>query len=271
MPVIAIVYIPKLEQAYWLDITRYLADHEDFIEDGPFTVKVSQNNVFDVRNFNLFHYSLNKYLNSYGDDKFFGRALKLLVDSKSVENRYDAIKSLFSFHRNKLETWYFLVTRFCFETDLKLQMALIYAYRHLLSHGDIWWHPGNIIESSISDEARQLIPNYFGYNEASKLLGQLGEGGISRGTVGYDVYLILKMLPDRIDYLKKIILTDDTPDEKRYWTAICLINEFQYYDLERAINFANSMFVNFPKSEFSEMFLEIKRSLKEFSIIDFTG
>ncbi len=272
LPVIAIVYIPKVHIAYWIDLTQYLTDNEEVIDNGPFVVHVPKDNIFNVQNFNLVHYNLTKYLNSYGDDKFFGRSLKLLADLNNAENRYDAIKSLFSFHRNKLETWYFLITRFCFEEDPKLQMALIYAYRHLLAHGDIWWHPGNIIESRTSKEAMQFIPTYFGLKEASKLLNHIDDdGGISRGTIGYDVHFILKLLPDRIEFLKKIILQSDTPDSKRYWAAIFLINEFQYFDLDRAINFTDSMRANFPDSNYAENFQDIKQSLIDFSNIDFTG
>lgn len=205
LPIIGIVYIPKLKEGYWVDITRYLAHNEDIIEDGPYIIKVPNENRFDLKSFTLFHYSLSNYLNSYGDDKFFGRALKLLADLKSPENRYDAIKSLFSFHRNKIETWYFLISKFCFEVESKIQIALVYAYRHILDHGDIWWHPGNIMENEIGKEARTLFSKFFGFKEAKKLLYLINEGGISRGSVGYDVNLILRLIPDRIDYLKQKI------------------------------------------------------------------
>ena len=272
LPVIAIVYIPSWETAYWADITQYLADNEDLIEKGPYTIEVSSDRVFDKDNFKLFHYHLLKYLSSYGDDKFFGRSLKLLADPDNVKNRYEAVKSLFSFHRNKLEAWHYLVTRFCFEQNEIVQIALIYAYRHLLKHGDIWWHPGNVIESTISKDAKQLLVDYFGYEEVSKLLNNIeDEGGISRGTVGYDVNFIIRLIPDRIDHLKKIILKNDTNDEKRFWAAICLINEFQYYDLERAINFTDSMRANFPDSTYNERFMDIKQGLLDCSEIDFCG
>jgi hypothetical protein len=271
LPIIGIVYIPKMETAYWIDITRYLAINEDVIEDGPFTIHVPIENCFDLKGFTLFHYSVNNYLDSYGDDKFFGRALKRLADLKNPENRYDAIKSLFSFHRDKIETWYFLISKFCFEVDSKIQLALVYAYRHILEHGDIWWHPGNIMEEEIGKEARTFFSKFFGFNEAKKLLYLINEGGISRGSVGYDLNLILRLIPGRIDYLKKIILNDDTPDDNRYWSATCLINEFQYRDLDRAINFTNSMITNFPKSEHIDDFLIIKEALTEYEGFDFCG
>lgn len=272
LPIIAIVYIPKESKAYWFDLTKYLANNEDIIESGPYTIQVSKSNLFDVQSFTYFQYSLSKYLRSYGEDKFFGRALKYLVDFKSENNRRVGIRSLFSFHRDKLETWYYLITRFNYEYDFDVQNALIYAYRHLLSHGDIWWHPGNIIEENISKEAKQLIPLYFGLNEIQKLLSHINEEeGISRGTIGFDVNFIIKLIPNRIEILKRIILQTETSDEKRFWAAVCLINEIQYTDLERAIAFANSMVENFPKSENVERFQLIQLTLMEESQIDFFG
>lgn len=272
LPVVAIVYIPQNEQAYWIDISQYLADEEEKIENGPFTIKIDKENIFDVKTFSLFHYRLTKYLSSYGSDKFFGRALKFLADYHYPENRFEAIKSLFSFHRNKIETWFYLITRFNFEENHKVQLALIYAYRHLLSHGDIWWHSGNILDDNISKEASKLVTKCFKISEVSKLLNHINnDNGISRGSVGYDVNLIIRLIPNRIDYLKKIILDIETSDEKRFWAAICLINEFQSYDLERAIHFAESMLRNFPDSEYADRFENIKQSLVELNIIDFTG
>lgn len=271
LPIIAVVYIPKNEKAYWIDITQYIVNDEDVIERGPYSIKINQANVFDSNNFSLIHYKLRKYLSSYGEDKFFGRSLKFLADLGSPENRYDAVRSLFSFHRDKLETWYYLISSFCFENDRKMQSALIYAYRHLLMHGDIWWHPGNVIESIIRDQANKLISKYFGLDEVSKLLNHINDDGISRGTVGFDVDLIIRLIPERIEFLKKIILNPETGDDKRFWSAICLINEFQEYDLKRAFHFAESMQNNFPASIHVDQFIDIKNTLAEFSNVDFYG
>ncbi|MGJ1265344.1 DUF4365 domain-containing protein [Sphingobacterium spiritivorum] len=271
LPIIAIVYIPQNEQAYWVDISQYLADDEEKIERGPFTIKIDKENIFDVKTFNLFHYQLTKYLSSYGNDKFFGRSLKFLADYQHPESRFEAIKSLVSFHRNKMETWFYLISHFCFEEDHNVQLAFIYSYRHLLSHGDIWWHPGNILDDNIRKQANQLISRYFNNAEVSKLVSHINDNGISRGSVGYDVNLIIRLIPNRIDYLKKIILNVETTDEKRFWAAVCLINEFQSYDLKRAIHFAESMMSNFPNSEYGDRFESIRDTLIEFENIDFTG
>lgn len=271
LPIVAVVYIPKDEKAYWIDITQYLADDEDIINQGPYTIKINKANIFDVKNFQLFHYELGKYLSSYGDDKFFGKSLRFLADFRSPENRYGAIRSLFSFHRNKLETWHYLISSFCFENDTKMQLAFIYAYRHLLAHGNINWHPGNIMDWTTRDEAKQLIPRYFGLNEISKLLNHIDEDGISRGSIGFEINFVIRLIPERVEFSKKIILNPETSDDKRFWTAICLINEFQEYDLQRAFYFAESMQTNFPNSIHVDRFIDIKKSLAEFANIDFCG
>ncbi|MFF5384324.1 DUF4365 domain-containing protein [Pedobacter suwonensis] len=271
LPVIAVVYIPQEEKAYWIDITQYLSNDEDIIETGPYSIKIDRSNVFSADNFKLVHYQLRKYLSSYGEDKFFGRALKFLADLDNPEKRYDAVRSLFSFHRDKLETWHYLVSSFCFEDDVKMQVALIYAYRHVLLHGDIWWHPGNVIDSMTTDKANRLISKYFGFNEVSKLMDHIDEGGMSRGTVGFDVNLILRLVPGRIEFLKKIILDPETSDDKRFWSGICLINEFQENDHQRAIYFAESMQNNFPNSIHADRFTDIKNTLIDFQYVDFCG
>ena len=271
LPVITVVYIPQESSAYWMDVTQYLNDNEDLIDSGPYTLKISKQNTFNVRSFTLLHRSLLKYQSVYGNDRYFGKALTNLTDQKPVELRYNAIKSLFSFHRNKPETWYYLITHFCFENDFDIQRALLYGFRHLPTHGDIWWHAGNIINDEITKYGCELITKTFKLREVDKLLNHIDDLGISRGSYGYDVNLILGLIPNRIDWLKKIILDPQTYDDKRLWAAICLINEFQYFDLERAINFAISMIDNFPKSNHIEHLSLIKESLIEHSFVDFTG
>jgi hypothetical protein len=271
LPIVGIVYVPSDKKAYWIDITEILQKNPNLVENGPYNIKISKTNIFDKDSFVSFFKKFSTYKDTYSNEWNLARALKGIVDFKPGAERFDAIKSLFYYHRDCKETWYYLIQLFRRETDLDIQRALIYAMKHLVSHGDIYWHKHNVIPQDIRLYGRSEIKGTFGQSEIFKLLGHIGEGGISRGSLGQDIYPLLDLIPEKIDCLKKIILDEKTTEEIRAWAGAIIINDFQHHDVERAINFCDSMINNFPSSGYTEWFQEIKHSIIEFGFVDFQG
>jgi hypothetical protein len=89
--------------------------------------------------------------------------------------------------------------------------------------------------------------------------------------MGQNIYPIIDLVKEKIDSLKKVILDKSTDDDSRAWAGIILINEFQRFDIDRAINFAESLIYNFPDSEYIEQFELIRDSLKNDGFVDFVG
>ncbi len=89
--------------------------------------------------------------------------------------------------------------------------------------------------------------------------------------MGQNIYPIIDLITEKIDLLKKVILDKATDDDSRAWAGVILINEFQRFDIERAIKFAESMICNFPDSEYIEQFGLIRDSLKNDGFVDFVG
>ena len=89
--------------------------------------------------------------------------------------------------------------------------------------------------------------------------------------MGQNIYPLIDLVPEKVEFLKRTILNKDIDDESRAWSAIILINEFQQYDINRAIKFAESMINNFPELERKEQFELIRDCLKEDGFVDFVG
>ena len=89
--------------------------------------------------------------------------------------------------------------------------------------------------------------------------------------MGQNVYPLISLVPNKIEYIKKIILDIKTTEKVRTWGAIILIDDFQQHDVERAISFCESMINNFPLAENKEWFLIIKETLIKDQYIDFHG
>lgn len=268
LPLAAIVYIPEDDLAYWIDLSCRLKDDN---LSGPYTIRIPKDNALKFDTFQNFYEHFSPYRYKYSSDWNFGKALKGLVPFNNSNTRIDSIKSLFYFHRNGIESWYYLVNQFSIENDFDIQDLLIYTLRHVINHGDIWWHKNNIIEESIRKATRQIITENFSKGEIAKLLRHIDENGITRGSMGQNIYPIIDLVPDKIELLKGIILDESTDDRSRAWAGVILINEFQYTDKERAINFAKSMVNNFPNSEHRDHFELIRDSLKNDGFVDFRG
>ncbi len=262
LPIIGIVYIPKENKGFWIDITHYLNENKNVIEEGPYNIKLKRENELSIISFKKIHDQLKKYISEYSQYWNFGKSLSLFVDEHDFEDRIQAIKSLFYHHRNRKETWYYLIRQFGIEEDKVIQRNLIHIFMYLEGHGDTYWHKGNIIDESIRKYGKNLLKKHFKEKELEILLNNIDEGGIARGTIGQDIHSLINIIPDRIELMKKIILNNKTPDQSRSYAGLLLINEFQNYDLERAKNFAQSMMSNFPKSENYRQFEMIKEMLE---------
>lgn len=271
LPIAGIVYIPGDACAYWVDITGFINENERLIQNGPYNIPIQSSNVFSPDSFLSFVERFASYRISYNADWHFGRALKDLVPSKTENVRADSIKSLFSFHRDQKEAWYYLIHQFRAEESMKIQHFLIHIYRYLLNIGDIFWHPDNYVPQEICDYGQSVVRQAFSFEEVRKLIRHIDDMGITRGAFGVTVHALIDLLPNKIDLLIKFIRDSETSDDQRCWAAIIVIDSFQRYDIERAINFAESMRINFPKSEHAERFIAIKEYLTKEGFFDFVG
>ena len=271
LPIAGLVYIPSEYKAYWVDITELLEETPSLVEKGPYTIQINKANVFDKPSFEKFFEKFLVYKDAYKKEWNLARSLKGIVDFKPKPERFDAIKSLFYFHRDCKESWYYLIQLFRRENDNDIQHVLIYTMRHLISHGDIYWHKHNIISEDIRQYGRSEIKATFKQPEIFKLLAHIDENGVSRGSIGQDIYPLIDLVPDKYECLKRIILDKGTTDEIRTWAGVIVINDFQYHDVQRAIYFCDSLINNYPESEKKEWFQNIKQTLIEIGHVDFQG
>lgn len=270
LPIIGVVYIPKQKTAYWIDITYHLKD-DNIISNGPYSIRVPSGQIFSIERFENLYTHLKKYKNVYRSDSFFGKAIADLVNINPYPRRYTAIKSLFSYQRDRLETWFYLINQFKIESDVEVQKILLYCFRHIVSHGDVYWHKGNIIDHEIRLYARGLIKQMYNFDDLYKLICLIGEDGISRGSIGQDIYEVISLIPNPVEGLKKIILNVEVDDDTRFWTAVILIDHLQDFDIERALNMTISMISNFPNSANLERYNYICQTLLDCGQVDFRG
>jgi hypothetical protein len=261
LPTCGIVYIPSHDKAYWIDIKSYIEERPQIINEGPYQITLDINREFNLESFALFHNNFKTYKNTYNTDSNFGKALKSLV-SNAAESRFSGIRALFSFHRDEKEAWFYIINHFTKEKDFNIQKYLIYLMSLIVGHGDIYWHKGNIINQESRTYAYRTIIENFTQHEVKRLLVNIDEDGINRGTIGQGIHAIIETIPNFISYLKTIIIKDDISDEIRANAAIIITYKLQFYDKPRAIRFCESMIEHFPDSEYKESFEIIKEQIE---------
>ncbi len=198
LPVIGVVYIPRLERAHWVDIKQYL---RQFPNESIIRFKATEANRLDGSTFRTRF--VPTLLNEVPDIPF-DQALTLLR-STHYDESYLGLVVLFRRYPNQAETWTELIEYFRVRSTDDIPHVLIYYLAHIPWHGDIAYR-GEPIRSETREHARILL-EAFGRREVLKLLAFIdNENMISRGTIGQSVEALISYLPHVDPLLESIAL-----------------------------------------------------------------
>jgi hypothetical protein len=218
-----------------------------------------------------FYKNFSDYKLFYNQEWNLGRALKGIVAFKPRNERISSFKALFYFHRDCKESWYYIIHQFRFEEDKVVQFQILSKLRFLIVHGDQYWHQGNFIPEDVLDFSRNLIRTTYSNHEIDRLLDFIDEGGITRGSIGQDVYPLIDLIPEKIETLTSIAQNRETPAMKRFWATVILINDYQYDDFKKAVQFIDDIRSYFSDEDDIERLEGIRETLLTFQFMDFRG
>lgn len=298
LPVCGIVYNPEEKKAMWIDISKYLKDNPEIVENGPYNIycnnELTENNFKDFRNYflNYKEFNLpffenkslfsNEQVNDYKDyfvnynqnkmNQSFISSLELLINGAKREEIEDAINLLFSYFRDKKAMWFFICQYFKNIDDEDIIEHLVYNMSLIAGHPDIFWNRRNMINSEIREYSRNLIKVTFKKNQILKLILVFINDPFSRGTISQCAESIINIIPNKLIFLEKISF-DPEIDELIQLHAIYLIIYYKQFDnnidskdfsinlIEKYISFLNH-------KEIDEQLLYFYEMLKndEFSI-----
>lgn len=254
LPVYGIVYDNELNIAYWVSISDYLKSYSQEIESGE-----RKNISFPLMEINL----LNKKTFETIFKKIIYREIPKLSFKQTIQlsnsnysdERVLAVKILANRYANRIETWEKLFELLDSEEDEFVLFQIIKYISYIPHHPDLW---GDL---NFTDESKKYGVDRiksFDYPVITKLLSQIGERGIERGTIGQCVESIISLLPNRKTFLIKIISETDN--------NIIALNAFfilAYYDSKYIIQ--NELFYI---NKLGEMAATIVGFCKEFGGFD---
>lgn len=251
LPVCGVVFDPKNEMAAWCDISVFLKANPHVISDGPYQIPISRDRVLNAQTYHGFVEHFLSYRNAYQSDQHFGETLERFANLENLRVCQDALKSLFSFHRQRFSTWFYLINSLRHFRGHPLLRPIVVRLCHIPGHGDIWWHKGNVIEANVTKAVLAFMKKVLGKEEIVALLESIDlENGISRGSIGQCVHSIIDVAERRTELLSSVAFDQNLPEQIRYWAILLLIFETQRISKENAIEMIQRYLTAFPQSEF---------------------
>lgn len=263
LPVGAIVFDPEGGKAVWCDVTEFLKVHPECIEKGPYNISIPISQIFDGDTFEQFKTHFLRYRDLYGRDTNFGMALEKFANLDDSEGCFDGLYALFSFHRQRVASWFYLVTCFKNFRGHPVLRTLVKMLCHIPGHMDILWHQGNITDRTVRERASLMIAEQFGRKEVLLLLEAIDEGGIDRGAIGQCVHAIVDLVKNRDTLLKSVAFDPRVGEVTRYWALLLLIYYTQLISAAGCIVHLNEFMRRFPADSDRELLVEMKRTIEE--------
>jgi hypothetical protein len=248
LPVCGFVYDPASDTARWVDITAHVNDHP-----MQFTIEVPDENVFDQAHFDSFRDHFLSYRERFSEFANFGRSLSHFSHLEDSPRCESGIRALFSFHRGRNETWYYVISTINNFRGHPLLRLLVATLAHVPGHMDIFWVPDqNVVPEPVSSEAELLLRSMLSRESILTLLSVVEEGGFERGTIGQCVASIVAVAPDRRDFLASIALDAEVQEPTRYWALLLLILYEQRPDREYCARIAEKAAQSFTCGDHQE-------------------
>lgn len=268
LPVCGVVHDPRTDTARRVDITAYLAS----IAETPasYTIRVPDHNVFDEANFTIFRDHFLAYRTRFSTSAHFGSSLADFSHLDDLPRCRDSIRALFSFHRNRVETWYFVISCINNFRSHPLLRSLVAILSHVPGHMDILWGPKSIISESVCKEAEALLKRLLTRDTVLTLVSSIGsEGGIERGSIGQCVDAIVALAPQKRTLFESIISDRTIQETERYWVVLLLIANKQRRHADYCIEVLNRALPYFS-DENQEMLRGLRDTLREHGVIPFS-
>jgi hypothetical protein len=258
LPVCGFVYDPASDSARWVDLTGHVND-----KPTQFTIEAPPENIFDQAHFPAFREHFLAYRRRFSDAANFGKALADFSHLEDFARCENGIRALFSFHRNRLEAWYFVISTINNFRGHPLLRLLVSTLSHVPGHMDTFWMRGkNTIPEAISNAAELFLKRALTGDTVLTLLGAIDQGGVERGTIGQCVASIVDLAQDRRASLEAIALDVMVPEDVRYWALLLLIIYEQRLHRGYCISVAEKAAPSFTDEDHQERLRGLLETLK---------
>lgn len=226
------------------NLTGYLKNHKETADHH--VIVVPKENILDVDGFTRLRQHFLTYKDAYSNDSHFVEALKSLAKIDDYDTTFSAIRSLFAFHRDRTETWFYIISCLRHFHGTPVMRTMVIALCHVPGHPDIFWGKTNIILEETRKEALQLLRRLTTRDDLLAMIASIDENGIDRGQIGQCVHAIVEVVDDNVSKLVSIAGDVSVENDSRYWAFILIIFVLQSTDLPRTIELTEQLRRSMP-------------------------
>ncbi len=261
---IGIVYDPDLSKAFWVDISDYTRLNPAILNQKNHSIRVSSSNEFSEQTFDSFVDYCFQYKIELQSYENFGRSLELFSQVEKPVVCYEGLKSLYSNHRSKDSTWFYILSNFGKIEAISIRTSILGLLSNYVNDSDVFWHKDNL-EHYPSDEMRQRIANLltklFNVREVEMMLPYMKEG-VSRGGFSYKIFLVLDLIVNVHLILKEIAFNDNTTPDDRNFCFWLYMHIAKYYSIQETLIVADQYLNRFPYGREDDAVMGLLESIK---------
>lgn len=208
----AIVFVPNLNAAYWIDLKNYL---RQFPSAKKVSFPVTRVNLLKEETFEDIFFQL---LLGRPPKLSFDQAMSFFLSSNSDEFNV-GIHVLFSHYGHVNSVWDLFVKCFLERSKADIPLVLLHYLSYCPWHADLVFR-GESFTVDSRKYGRQLL-SAFGKSEVVKLLSFIkSEMDLDRGRIGQSVEAIISVVSSRDSILESIILDVNLPFNIREYAGV---------------------------------------------------
>ncbi|RFS16604.1 DUF4365 domain-containing protein [Emticicia sp. C21] len=259
---IGIVYDPELQKAYWVDITAYIKANNNILNQEYHAIRIDTKNEFSQDFFPGFMKYCIDFREEFNNYENYGRSLDAFADLDNPNNCYEGLKSLYSNHRDKQSTWFYIISTFSKIKHEGIQRNIIgllsnYTYQPYIFYSNSKLLPSEEIREKISE----LMTKYFRKEEVELTLKYM-ENGIIKGSFSYLVFLVINFVSDIHIIFKDISFSVGIDDDKRNFCFWLYIHLAKFHSIEETIKTTELFLSKFPIGYKDEAMIGVIESIK---------
>jgi hypothetical protein len=260
---IGIVHDAGESKAFWVDLSLYIKSNPQILQQETHNIRVCKDNELNDSTFNQFVEYCTQYkaeLQAYDN---LGRSLELFADVGNPENCFEGFKALYSIHRDKEVSLFYLISNFSRIRDEKIRRHILGILSNYFNR-DIFWHANNIkhfpSEESVATTKR-ILSDCFGITEIKCMVPYMQEG-VVRGSFSYLVYLILSSIRDSHLILKDICFNLNEEIDFRNFCFWLYLHLAKFKSVEETIMNADKYLNQFPDARNDDAIVAVLESIK---------
>ncbi len=194
----------------------------------------------------------------------FGRTLEKFADMGTQDVCYEGLKSLYSNHRDKPSTWFYIISNFGNIKEEGIRRNILGLLSNYTNNPHVFWHTSNMKYYQKKEDQvniSQLMAEYFRVKELKLTLPYMKDG-INRGSFSFLVFLVIDLIKDVHILLKKISFEEGLEhDERNFWFWLYM-HLAKYKSVDETLKTIDQYLAAFPFGYKDEAILGVKESIE---------